>query len=151
MFRPPPLRILAWRTRPEPLERALRGTLPDALAFYTVDLPYLWGRSCDDGSVLIGSGLVLAPPGELYALDVAGGEPRQRLADLERRVRALHPELRETAVRERWGGPVALLRARPPYLEHHPELPKVVVTGGYSGHGVAASVHFGTRAAAMLP
>ncbi len=49
-----------------------------------------------------------------------------------------------------WGGPIALLVGRPPFLGWHPGAAGVLVAGGYSGHGVALSVRVGELAAAAI-
>jgi len=136
--------------------------------FYTVDLPYLWGRLLDNGRLIFGSGLV---PGwgesmrlesrkeksakfnekklwsGLEKVDVTKGEAAERLASLEKRVRGLHPALEKIRVTHRWGGPILLTRGFMPVFREHPRSSHVVVCGGYSGHGVALSVYFGKWAA----
>ena len=80
------------------------GNIPP---FYTVDLPYLWGRVTRDGRLIFGAGLATAPSGRLRALDLREGEAAECLARLEARVRGLHPALSGVEVTARWGGPVA--------------------------------------------
>ncbi len=123
----------------------LYGRAREALAptggrpFYTVDLPYLWGRAWgDDGRLVFGGGL--AP-----SSDDATVLPL--FERLESRIRALHPSLTGVAFTHRWGGPVAFTPSRRPLLEAVPGLPGVVVAGAYAGHGVALSCLCGTRAA----
>ena len=139
--------------------------------FYTVDLPYLWGRLLDDGRLIFGSGLV---PGwgesmreesrkkkgvkfskdrlwsGLEKVDVRKGEAAERLASLEKRVRALHPALEKIRVTHRWGGPILITREFMPVFRGHPRSAQVIVSGGYSGHGVALSVYLGARAARVM-
>src|SRR5262249_21175657 len=43
----------------EPTAIAALG-LAEAVPFYTVDLPYLWGRTLRDGRLVLGAGLVVA-------------------------------------------------------------------------------------------
>lgn len=112
--------------------------LPPSSAFYTADLPYLWGRAATDGRFLVGGGLVPASPGELRT--PPAGAVDERLDALARRVRGLHPALAEVAFEARWAGPLSLLRGRPPFLGRHPDDPRVLVAGGYTGHGVSASL-----------
>jgi hypothetical protein len=45
---------------------------------------------------------------------------------------------------------VAFRRALAPIFAWHPDLPGVLVTGAYAGHGVALSVCLGTRAAEAI-
>jgi glycine/D-amino acid oxidase-like deaminating enzyme len=139
--------------------------------FYTVDLPYLWGRLLDDGRLIFGSGLVPAW-GEsmreeshrkkavkfskeklwsgLERVDVRAGDAAERLASLEKRVRGLHPALEKIRVTHRWGGPILITRELLPVFRRHPQGAQVIVAGGYSGHGVALSVYLGARAARVM-
>jgi glycine/D-amino acid oxidase-like deaminating enzyme len=138
---------------------------------YTVDLPYLWGRQLPDGRLIFGSGLV---PGwgeslrkesrnkkaaefsekklwkGLEKVDMRKGEAALRLKSLEKRVKELHPELRKIRVTHRWGGPILITHGFLPVFREHPKSKKVVVSGGYSGHGVALSVYLGKWAAEHL-
>jgi glycine/D-amino acid oxidase-like deaminating enzyme len=120
--------------------------------FYTIDLPYLWGRLLNGNRVIFGSGLVhLEDWRELATLDVACGEPAQLLRNLERRVHALHPALASVTISHRWGGPILVTDHWRPVFQRHPESSAALVLGGYSGHGVALSVYLGSWAAeAML-
>jgi len=139
--------------------------------FYTVDLPYLWGRQLRNGRLILGSGLV---PGwgeslrkesrsrkaaefserklwkGLEKVDVRKGEAAERLKSLEKRVRELHPGLRKVRVTHRWGGPILITHGFLPVFREHPKSKRVVVSGGYSGHGVALSVYLGKWAAEHL-
>jgi glycine/D-amino acid oxidase-like deaminating enzyme len=139
--------------------------------FYTVDLPYLWGRMLPDGRLIFGSGLVPGfgeslrmesskkkaakfNPRKLWKgmekIDVRTGEAAHRLASLEHRVRGLHPALAKIRVTHRWGGPILLTNGFTPVFSKHPKSDRVVVVGGYSGHGVALSVYLGNWAAEYL-
>jgi len=139
--------------------------------FYTVDLPYLWGKTTSKRRLIVGSGLV---PGwgeslriesrdkkaaafdggkmwkGLEGLDVRRGAAAERLQSLEKRVRALHPALEKVRVTHRWGGPILLTRGFVPVFHKHPKSDRVIVAGGYSGHGVALSVYLGKWAAEHL-
>jgi glycine/D-amino acid oxidase-like deaminating enzyme len=139
--------------------------------FYTVDLPYLWGRMLPDGRLIFGSGLVPGfgeslrmesrkkkaakfNPRKLWKglekIDLRKGEAAQRLASLEQRVRGLHPALVKTRITHRWGGPILLTNGFMPVFRKHPKSDRVIVAGGYSGHGVALSVYLGNWAAEHL-
>ena len=139
--------------------------------FYTVDLPYLWGRALRDGRLIFGSGLVpgwgeslrkesrtgrAAQFGKgnlwkgLEKVDVRRGEAAERLKSLEKRVRELHPGLGKIRVTHRWGGPILITHGFLPVFRAHPKSKRVVVAGGYSGHGVALSVYLGKWAAEHL-
>jgi glycine/D-amino acid oxidase-like deaminating enzyme len=139
--------------------------------FYSVDLPYLWGRRMKNGGMIFGSGLV---PGfaesirenaagrntertrvkkvwsGLEQLDVRRSEPAERLKSLEQRVRGLHPALTNMRVTHRWGGPILLTKDFVPTFRRHPKNKNVIVLGGYSGHGVALSVYLGKWTAEAL-
>jgi glycine/D-amino acid oxidase-like deaminating enzyme len=136
-------------------------------AFYTVDLPYLWGRLMKNGGIIWGSGLVPgwgepARSGKvtrdgvrtlwsgLEKFDVREGEATERLCTLEERVRGLHPALRKMRVTHRWGGPILITKDFLPVFRKHPKSTNVIVSGGYSGHGVALSVYLGARAARVV-
>jgi glycine/D-amino acid oxidase-like deaminating enzyme len=139
--------------------------------FYTVDLPYLWGKITPDRRLIVGSGLV---PGwgeslrteardkkaaefderkmwkGLERVDVRKGAAAERLESLQKRVRSLHPALEKVRVTHRWGGPILITRGFMPVFHKHPKSDRVLVAGGYSGHGVALSVYLGKWAAEHL-
>ena len=109
--------------------------------FYTLDLPYLWGRTWRD-RLLLGGGVAPAPDGKVEQIDVARGAVAAQLGALEQRVRGLHPVLAGARFRQRWGGPIAFRRKRLPILCR--PRPDLIVTGAYAGHGVALSVRIAT-------
>ena len=131
--------------------RAVKATgLAARKPFYTVDLPYLWGRLRKDNTAIFGAGLVTVENWEeLHQLDVRSGRARELLASLKERVRGLHPALRNAKFTHAWGGPILLTdKARPIFARLQKN---VIVLGGYNGHGVALSVYLGRWAAeAML-
>jgi glycine/D-amino acid oxidase-like deaminating enzyme len=120
--------------------------------FYTVDLPYLWGRVVHGNRVIFGSGLVhLEDWRELQILDVARGQAAELLRQLEKRVHELHVVLRDVRLSHRWGGPILIADQWQPVFARHAANRNVIVLGAYSGHGVALSVYLGAWAAeAML-
>jgi gamma-glutamylputrescine oxidase len=119
--------------------------------FYTIDFPYLWGRTLRAGGVIFGGGLVhLNHWRELANLDSVTGEPAELIARLESRVRALHPALQNVRFANRWGGPILIANGWRPVFAQHPRSPHAVVLGAYSGHGVALSVYLGRWAAEFL-
>lgn len=120
--------------------------------FYTSDLPYLWGRVFQRNRIIFGSGLVhLEDWRELLTLNVIEGHPAELLAELERRVRDLHPALENVRLSHRWGGPILIADKWQPVFRRHATHRDVIVLGAYSGHGVALSVYLGAWAAeAML-
>jgi glycine/D-amino acid oxidase-like deaminating enzyme len=119
--------------------------------FYTIDFPYLWGRTLRTGGVVFGSGLVhLNDWRELASLDIEAEQPAELIARLESRVRALHPALQNVRFKNEWGGPIMIANQWRPVFAQHPRSPHTVVLGGYSGHGVALSVYLGRWAAEVL-
>ena len=116
--------------------------------FYTVDMPYLWGRPVDDNQVIFGSGLVhLEHWSELLNLNISSGEAAGLMRLLESRVRSLHPALENIQFTNRWGGPILIADDMTPVFRHHLKSKNIIVLGGYSGHGVALSVYLGRWAA----
>ncbi len=119
--------------------------------FYTIDLPYLWGRPLPGNRVLFGGGLVpVESEADLAAVDVEQGQAKQGLASLQARVRGLVPALRSVEFTHRWGGPILFSVSRRPFLCHHPQSSQVVLLGGYTGHGIAQSVHLAQWAVEAL-
>jgi glycine/D-amino acid oxidase-like deaminating enzyme len=137
----------------EPLDEKVIAEigLADRRPFYTVDLPYLWGRLLGN-SVIFGSGLVFLDDWrELNTLNIHEGEAVVVFDRLEKRIARLHPALQQVKFTHRWGGPICIAEEWKPVFEHHPENKNVIVLGAYSGHGVALSVYLGAWAAeAML-
>ena len=143
---------LAVMTRPLTKSQLKALGLAAGKPFYTVDLPYLWGRLAHGNCVIFGSGLVhLNDWRELMHIDVRKGEAAKLLGSLERRVRGLHPVLKSVRLTHRWGGPILIADKWRPVFMKHPENQDAIVLGAYSGHGVALSVYLGRWAAeAML-
>jgi glycine/D-amino acid oxidase-like deaminating enzyme len=118
--------------------------------FYTVDLPYLWGRLLGK-QIVFGAGLVhFRDWRDMEALDITKGEAAETFAKLEKRVHNLHPKLREVRFTHRWGGPICITEDWRPIFEAHSQNPNAIVLGGFSGHGVAQSVYLGAWAAEAL-
>jgi len=86
----------------------------------------------------------------LEKIDVRKGQAAQRLASLELRVRGLNPALAKIPITHRWGGPILLTNGFMPVFRKHPKSDRVIVAGGYCGHGVALSVYLGNWAAEHL-
>jgi glycine/D-amino acid oxidase-like deaminating enzyme len=125
--------------------------LESGRSFYTEDLPYLWGRLLCQDRIIFGSGLVsLKSWRDLLTLDIATGQAAVLMKRLERRVRRLHPQLRDVTITNRWGGPILVGKNWQPVFSRHPKSDKVIVLGAYSGHGVALSVYLGSWAAEVM-
>jgi len=152
-----------------PLSAAQRKAigLSSGRPFYTVDLPYLWGRLLESGGVIFGAGLVPTPTGwpirategrssntkrplHLRRFDVRRGEAAEQLRWLEGRVRHLHPALASVRITHRWGGPILFTEKMLPVFRRHPKSKQVMVLAGFNGHGVALSVYLGKWAAEAL-
>jgi len=115
----------------------------DPAPFYTLDLPYLWGRWVPDGRLIFGAGLIFPDDGDVRGVDLGEPSAAHSMAHLEERVRALHPALAAIDVTHRWGGPIAFRREGAPFLGRVPGAPGVIVCAGCAGHGVALSVRVG--------
>jgi glycine/D-amino acid oxidase-like deaminating enzyme len=136
--------------------------------FYTLDLPYLWGRLLESNGIVFGAGLVPMPasiaslftkprqPSEqfaasnLYRFDVRKGEAAETFRWLEGRVHQLHPALKSVRITHRWAGPILFTEGMRPIFRRHPRSENVIVLAGYNGHGVALSVYLGQWAAEAL-
>ncbi len=142
---------LAVATKPLPDATLDTLGLTSRKPFYTIDLPYLWGRLLKTNGVVFGSGLIhLRDWRELDEVDVERGEAARLIALLEKRVRGLHSELGKVQFTHRWGGPNLFADRWRPMFERHTKSPRVIVIGGFSGHGVALSVHLGRWAAEAM-
>lgn len=112
--------------------------------FYTVDMPYLWGRPLHEKQMIFGSGVVhLSHWSELHDLNINSGEAAGLMRLLESRVRSLHPVLQNIKFTNLWGGPILIADEMKPVFRHHLKSKNIIVLGGYSGHGVALSVYLG--------
>lgn len=141
----------------EPLtEDQLQATgLAERKPFYTIDMPYLWGRVMADNSMVWGAGLVSVPDEQnLDSVHVDAGEPVEKFEWLEKRVRGLHPALAGLRFTRRWGGPILFRDSWTPVFDFHPavaaESRNAIVLGAFAGHGVALSSYLGKWAAETL-
>jgi gamma-glutamylputrescine oxidase len=133
-----------------PLEEGARASLglgPDQ-AFYTADLPLLWGRVMQDGSLLVGREMLTCAPGassrEIPGLLSAAG------VRLLARTRGLHPTVARIALKRVWGGPVARTAAGVPIVARDPDIAHLTWAGGYGGHGIAQAFRVGRLVAEQL-
>jgi glycine/D-amino acid oxidase-like deaminating enzyme len=146
-----PRLTLAAATAPLSNEELAAAGLAERKPFYTVDLPYLWGRLCDDNSIVWGAGLVTPPAsGNLMEIDVSSPEPSRMFASLERRIRGLNPVFASARFTHCWGGPICFGAGWSPAFSHHHESEQGIVLGAYAGHGVALSVYLGAWAAEVM-
>lgn len=142
---------LALATAPLPAGDLEKPGLASGRPFYTIDLPYLWGRLLGNDRIIFGSGLVhLDHWRDLEQIDIEAGEAADLMRRLERRVRGLHLVLRNVEVTHRWGGPILIADEWKPVFARHPNSPDVIVAGAFSGHGVALSVYLGRWAAETM-
>ena len=110
-------------------------------AFYTSDLPLLWGRVMPDRSLLVGRETIAFPREDARdVLDRFGSA----VAQLTSRVRGLHPSLRDADVVGAWSGPIARANHGLPGFVSDPDRPRVLWAGGYGGHGIAQAFRMGT-------
>jgi glycine/D-amino acid oxidase-like deaminating enzyme len=146
-----PKLTLAVLTEPMDEKRLEAIGLARGNPFYTVDLPYLWGRCRRDGSVIFGAGLVDTDDSlDLTRIDITTGSAKNLFESIERRIHNLHPELREIKITHRWGGPILFRENWRPVFMPHPQSKNAVVLGAYAGHGVALSVYLGAWAGEAL-
>jgi len=143
---------LALATRPLRSAQLNQLGLGTRRPFYTVDLPYLWGRVLPTNRVIFGSGLVhLNDWRGLEGISIGEGEAGELVRRLKERVRGFHPVLRKVEFSHTWGGPMLIGEGWKPVFRRHAQSRDVLVLGAYSGHGVALSVYLGCWAAeAML-
>jgi glycine/D-amino acid oxidase-like deaminating enzyme len=120
--------------------------------FYTIDLPYLWGRLLPSGGVVFGSGLIDVDHWrELDDIDIDSGRAAELIARIEQRARGLDPALKSVGFTNWWGGPILIAEDWSPIFTHHLRSDHVITLGAYAGQGVTLSVYLGRWAAeAML-
>jgi len=117
------------------------GVEPDQ-AFYTDDLPLLWGRVMPDRSLLVGR--------EFLRLDEAPGRLAAAGARLLARARGLHAAAADIVLKRVWGGPIAWTKEAVPLVCDDPEIDGVIWAGGYGGHGIAQAFRVGALVAERL-
>jgi glycine/D-amino acid oxidase-like deaminating enzyme len=125
--------------------------LSERKPFYTVDLPYLWGRPFASNALIFGSGLLPVQHWQEFgSLDISSPAASDLFAKLEKRIRNLHPSFRNLKITHRWGGPICISEEWKPIFRHHAASDKAIVLGGFSGHGVLQSVYLGAWAAEVF-
>lgn len=137
--------VLTLALATEPLEQsAIRELgLESRLPFYTQDLPYLWGRLTGQNALVLGCGLLGVESGDLASLSLESAEAKHQFSELERRVHGLHPALARVSFSHRWAGPIVITEDWRPVLRQHSRSGRVLVAGGYSGHGLAQAIRMG--------
>ena len=124
--------------------------LSERKPFYTVDLPYLWGRLLGN-AIIFGSGLLHQNDWrDLATVDISQKEPAEMFARQEKRIRGLHSRLANVSFTHRWGGPICIGEEWVPVFEYHRDSQNAIVLGAFSGHGVGQSVYLGHWAAEAL-
>ena len=148
----PATSMMALAVATAPLEeRAIQQLgLESRRPFYTADLPYLWGCLTAQNTLVLGSGLLSSPAGNIADVSLDWPEARQLFSTLEGRIRGLHPTLSGIHFTHHWAGPIAITPDWRPVLRRHPRSPYVLVAGGYSGHGLAQAIRMGRLAAERL-
>jgi glycine/D-amino acid oxidase-like deaminating enzyme len=142
-------RVITVALQTVPLSDASLAALGVGLhqAFYTRDLPLLWGRVMPDRSLMIGRETLAIPAeglsGPANDVAIAGGR-------LAARVQNLHAALAGVEIRRVWGGPIARSVSGVPAILPDPRLARVVWTGGYGGHGLAQAFTLGRCVAERL-
>jgi glycine/D-amino acid oxidase-like deaminating enzyme len=146
-----PRLTLAAATEPLSDDQIQAIGLGERKPFYTVDFPYLWGRTSKDNSIVWGAGLV-SPTGSrnLREVDISATDPARMFATLEKRVHGLHPALAQVRFTHRWGGPIMFRDDWQPVFSRHPHSRDGIVIGAFAGHGVALSSYLGAWAAEVL-
>lgn len=141
-----PQRQLTVALQTTPISDALASEIGwrDRLPFYTNELPLLWGRTLDDGTLLAGRELV---PLDADPLELAF---EQASAKLLARIRALHPALASIEARRVWAGPIARDERGVPSVVPDTDLRGVWWAGGYGGHGLAQAFRLGAMAATAI-
>lgn len=132
---------LAVRTAPLDAARLADLGLDDGRGFYTLDLPYLWGRACADRTLVVGSGLAWGDdPG---AIGLGHADAAAAMERLTARIPRLHPALAGVRLTHRWGGPIGFPPLAVPVLGPMPGRPWLLAAGGCTGHGIALGVRMG--------
>jgi len=143
---------LAVATEPFTNSQLAELGLASGKPFYTVQLPYLWGRLLPSGGIIFGGAgwTELDDWRELDRMDIGAAPYVEIFERFEQRLRGMHPVLRTVEFTHRWGGPILVGEGWRPVFRRHPGSPRALVLGAYSGHGVALSVHLGRWAAEAL-
>lgn len=109
--------------------------------FYTLDLPYLWGRVTVDNRIVMGGGLTGRDDVQKARVDAP--EASELFDRLEGRIRKLNPALHGVRITHRWLGPLGFTLDNKPLVANWHEDQRVFIATGYRGHGVALSVRVG--------
>src|SRR5712691_1430610 len=85
--------------------------------FYTLDLPYLWGRVTADGCAVIGAGTT--GRGDVDNAHADAPDAVHLFESLQRRIRGLHPALCNVLITHRWMGPICGTSDNMPIITSH--------------------------------
>jgi glycine/D-amino acid oxidase-like deaminating enzyme len=116
--------------------------------FYTLDLPYLWGRATADNCAVIGAGTTGL--GHVDTAQVSAPDAVALHESLAYRIRHLHPALRDVRITHRWMGPLCRTHDSKPIITSLDEAQRVLIATGYRGHGVALSARVGKLLAEVI-
>lgn len=134
-----PYQTYAIASEPVSRETLAEAGWGDERPFYTLSMPFLWGRTTEEGRILIGAGL--SPIRKVKA---------EMLEHLEERFHNLHPAFERVKVEYRWWGEICIPHDWTPKILTSPLHDRILYLGGYAGHGCALSHLFAERVASYL-
>lgn len=125
----------------EPLSREILHEIgwEEEKPFYTLSLPFLWGRTTVEGRIIVGSGL--------SSIRKIKAEMFETLTE---RFHNLHPALENVKIEYHWSGPICIPHDWTPKIRTAPGAPQILYLGGYAGHGNALSQLFAKKVAEWL-
>lgn len=134
----------------EPLDDATLAAigLGARTPFYTLDLPYLWGRVTADNCAVIGAGTTGLGQVETARIDAPDAVAIHD--SLVYRIRHLHPALRDVRITHRWMGPLCRSHDSKPIITSLDATQRVLIATGFRGHGVALSARVGKLLAEVI-
>ena len=101
-----------------------------------------------DGTIILGGCRAVAPGGDI---GVHLNQPTAEVqVALEQVFPRLFPALRGLRVAHRWAGMMAFTRDYLPIVDHVPDMPGVLVVGGFCGHGMPFALRLGQLMAKAL-
>jgi gamma-glutamylputrescine oxidase len=101
-----------------------------------------------DGTIVLGGCRAAAPNGDI---GVRMNQPTAEVQmALDQVFPQLFPELRDLQVTHRWAGIMAFTPDHLPIVDRTPDMPAVLVVGGFSGHGMPFALRLGELLAEAL-